>query len=92
MGALHAASIAVQAGLRSRASAAAAACRPKPSAHLALTGPSFPPLPRFLHCRVQAGLLPNHIDWLREEHLKEASAAPSVQTLDRWGAAGAQHL
>ncbi|PRW44242.1 DNA polymerase lambda [Chlorella sorokiniana] len=35
-------------------------------------------------CRVQARLLLTRIGWLREEHLKEASAAPSMQTLDRF--------
>ncbi|KAL4439228.1 hypothetical protein ABPG77_004130 [Micractinium sp. CCAP 211/92] len=35
-------------------------------------------------CRVQEGLLPTHLDRLREEHLHEASAAPSRETMDKF--------
>ncbi|KAG7674938.1 hypothetical protein Ndes2437B_g00115 [Nannochloris sp. 'desiccata'] len=35
-------------------------------------------------CRVQHGLLPNHIQKLKDEHKKEASAAPGYQTLDKF--------
>lgn len=35
-------------------------------------------------CRIQSGLLPNHIDKIKAEHLKQPGAAPSHQTLDRF--------
>jgi len=35
-------------------------------------------------CKVQNGLLPNHIQKLKDEHKKEASAAPGYQTLDKF--------
>lgn len=39
-------------------------------------------------CRVQAGLLPTHVEKLKEEHLaEEASGNPVKQTMDRWGQA-----
>lgn len=40
--------------------------------------------PDIAMCKVQHGLLPFHIQKMKSEHMKEASAAPGYQTLDKF--------
>lgn len=50
--------------------------------HLVAQGQLVPPAEAM--CRVQEGLLPSHLERLREEHLHEATAAPSRKTMDKF--------
>lgn len=50
--------------------------------HLIAAGHLFPPGQAM--CRVQHGLLPDHIAKIKADHLKDPGSAPGYQTLDRF--------